>query len=306
VKIAVAARSTALQALQPLRDAYVAEGHDVIDVQLDEREATQLSLLPALVEQADALLVVGDRRRGPRTIAAGPAVQRSDGAWVSIGWLPDTGEEALRRFASAAARVHHRSGPTSIALLGQWNPRYLRLAGRIADVLETERRELPVFRWTSDIMMREDMVRGLGSGLAAAVYVGHGRPIGWVGYRGMRSHHLAAVGGEPMGALFSLCCETASRKRTSISFSETIPLLGVAAATLGAVAKTLHTHNTRLALGLSLALARGARTIADAIAIAMLPHPEALAAYRILGDPLAPLTGAPDSAELAAAIPCYP
>jgi hypothetical protein len=155
-------------------------------------------------------------------------------------------------------------------------------------------------------MMRDDMVRGLGSGLAAAVYVGHGRPIGWVGYRGMRSHHLEHLGGEPIGALFSLCCQTASRKRTSISFSESVPLLGVAAATLGAVASTLHSHNTRIALGISLALAHGARTIADAVAHAMRPHPEALAEYRISGDPLAPLTGAPESVQLAAAIPCYP
>ena len=48
-----------------------------------------------------------------------------------------------------------------------------------------------VFWWPADEIVRDDMTVGLGHGLAVALYVGHGRPSGWVGYAGVRAHHLA-------------------------------------------------------------------------------------------------------------------
>ena len=40
---------------------------------------------------ADAVLVVGDRRRSPRTVLPGPFLARPNGRRVPVGWVPDTG-----------------------------------------------------------------------------------------------------------------------------------------------------------------------------------------------------------------------
>ena len=109
-----------------------------------------------------------------------------------------------------------------------------------------------------------------------------------------------------MGLLFSLCCVTASRRRTSLSFAEAAALRGTAAASIGAVADTLHTQNGRLAVRVAAALREGARTVAELVTRLLEPSPDAMAHYRIIGDPLAGLPGAPGAVDAAARIPCYP
>jgi hypothetical protein len=158
----------------------------------------------------------------------------------------------------------------------------LRLAG------EDETGVLMPARWTAYEVDRDTVALRLGRGPGLAVYVGHGRPVGWVGYAGLRAHHLEPD--EPVGALVSLTCQTASRRRTGLSFAEALPLRGVAAATLGAVGPTLHTANARWALRLTRAAATAA-TVGELIA-AIAPHDPAAASYRLIGDPTAPLADA--------------
>jgi acyl carrier protein len=188
-------------------------------------------------------------------------------------------------------------------VLSQWHPQYLRLAHRIEHLLQHE--GLPVFGWTSDIVYREDMARGLRAGLAAAVYVGHGRPVGWVGYYGTRIHHLQAEAGEALGVLLMLCCRTASRCRTSLSFAESVPLKGIAGAAFGAIGPTTHLDNTRWAVGLCAALGKGARTVGELIIQAMPTSPQAYKSYRLLGDPVAPIVAAASAIEQASVIPVF-
>lgn len=290
--------------LAPLLAAYAGRGYAVRRV--DSGGAVPgVETLTALAERAGALLVVGPRRRAPRTVLPGPVVRRQDGTPVPAGWLPDTGGEALARFATAAARLYQReSRARPVAILSQWQPRYLLLARRMESLLaQGEQRP---FLWSSDLLFREDMARGLRAGLAAAIYVGHGRPVGWVGYRGTRLHHLAAEAGEPLGAVLSLCCDTASRRRNGLSFAEAIPLHGVAAAALGATGSTLHLDNTRWAVGLCRALSEGAATLAELVVRGLPLHERAANQYRILGDPLAPLAAAPEAEAQAQAVPLYP
>jgi hypothetical protein len=119
-------------------------------------------------------------------------------------------------------------------------------------------------------------------------------------------HHLPERPEHLLGLLFSLCCVTASRRRTPLSFSEAAALRGSAAASIGAVTDTLHTQNGRLAVRVAAALREGARTVAALVTRLMEPSPEALAPYRIIGDPLAELSGAPGAAAAAGRIPCFP
>jgi len=246
----------------------------------------------------DAALLVASARRAPSTALSSPLAIRGDGRRVPIAWLPFRDVPTIRHFAATAGRVQRRAGRRpAVALLGQWLPHYL----RVADRMRTLARDggVRAFRWTGDAITRERMIGALGAGLGLALYVGHGRPMGWVGYHGVRAHHFdpTSSGGtagrrraaEPMGAILSLCCRTASRKRVGMSYAETLPLMGVAAASFGAVNDTLHSDNTRWAVGVCCALADGATTVGELVVRAAPASPGALRSYRLIGDPLAPL-----------------
>ena len=294
----VLASASALEALEPLLEAYDRDG----GVVLHEGELGSQPELAELAAGVDALLVVGSPRRSPRTAVPGPCVTAADGRRVPVGWVPDCGREPVRRFAETAARVHSRSRDgrrgRTVAVLAQRSRRYRDLSRRIERLLE-DGAARPV-RWTADELGVAELGQGLGFGLAAAVYVGHGRPVGWVGYRGTRAHHLAGAE-EPTAAVLSLTCLTASRRRVGLSFAEALVLGGAAAATFGAVCSTDHRWNARWALRISRALADGAPTLGELVAAAEEDDP-AVAGYRILGDPVAPLVDAPGAARRAAAL----
>jgi len=241
----------------------------------------------------DGLLFVGHRRRAPRTSLPGPFLKDPTGRTVPVGWLPDLGE-GLQCFASNAARVVDRQddvrGP--LALLGQWDARYLHLAERMESNLRSNgRMPFPIFRWTSERIMRDDLVKALRLGLGLAIYFGHGRSKGWAGYHGLRAEHLTEEPGEPLGALLSITCLTASRWRVGLSFLEKVVLGGAAAGTVGAVSRVKHVDNMRWMLGLARALREGALCLGQALAQAAPDDDRAQAAYRIIGDPMAPMLG---------------
>lgn len=291
--VTVVADHAVTVALAPLLEAWQQEGRRV---RVEPVGLPDPATLTGLAQRAAAVLVVGPRNRAPRTVLPGPVVVAPDGRAVPVAWLPDTGPTALRTFALAAARVHARaqdvgSDRRTFAVLGERHPRFDRLADRIVRLAaEDPDQILEARRWTAYEVDRAELSRLLGQGPGLAVYVGHGRPIGWVGYAGLRAHHLTPA--EPAGAVVSLTCKTASRRRTGLSFAEALPLRGVAAATLGAVGPTLHTANARWALRLTRA-ASTAATIGDLVA-AVAPHDPGAGAYRLLGDPTAPLLDAAD------------
>lgn len=262
-----------------------------------------LEVLREAADGAAGLLLVGDRRRGPRTALPGPFVEDACGRLVPVGWLPDLGAE-LELFARAAARVQRRSGPAGpIAVLGQREPRYLQLAGRMEANLRG--RGAPPFqllRWTSERITRDDVVRGLRLGIGAGVYFGHGRPSGWAGYHGLRAVHIVEAAGEPLGALLSVTCLTASRHRVSLSFSEAVVAGGAAAAAVGAVAHVAHLDSMRWMLGLAEALRSGESRLGPALLAAAPPDPRLQRPYRIVGDPLARLVGTAEGERRAARV----
>jgi len=285
-----------------LLDAWCKSAITVEVLPYDETMPTGISLA-ARCTQFDAVMLAGSARYAPSTALPGPFLQGGDGRRVPAAWLPVT-DGTVRRFAAAARRVHERARQcTTVALLCQWHPRYLHLADRVESLLE---RAVHAFRWTGEVIGRDELVSALGAGVGLAVYVGEGRPIGWVGYRGLRAWHFDGFRGEPLGGIVSLCCHTASRRRTGVSYAEALPLLGVTAATFGAVRATLHTDNTRWAVGICETLASGVDTIGELIVRSAPPNKSASAAYRIIGDPLAPVAAENAAAKRARAIPTYP
>jgi hypothetical protein len=286
-----------------LLDAY---GETGVVVHRHEYEDTMPAAgdLAAGCGQMDAVLLAGPARYAPNTVLPGPFLLAPDGRRVPAGWLPLKGSGPTRRFVQAAARLHRRrSLRRTVAILGQWHPRYLHVADRIEKLLE---KRVCTFRWTGDLITREDLVNALGSGLGLGIYVGHGRAVGWVGYRGMRASHFDQFQGEPLGSVMSLCCRTASRRRTGLSYAEALPLSGVAGASFAAVRETRHTDNTRWAVRVCELIASGVDTIGELVVKSAPLNPSAAAPYRIIGDPLAPLSTDPAGERRARAVRTYP
>ncbi len=152
-----------------------------------------------------------------------------------------------------------------------------------------------VVSMTADEVTRDELVLGLGLGLGAAIYVGHGRPIGWVGYRGVRRHHTNELE-QPIGVIFSLTCLTASRRRVGLSFAESLPLDGACAAVLASVAPTNHVDNSRWALRIARSWSRAEAPELGEIVASAYDGSRLMSSYRIIGDPL---TRIADSAGLA-------
>ena len=293
----------ALAPLDPLRAAWAEAGIEA-DLRVWTGEPPAVAATVAEhPSRADAALLIGPPRRAPSTMASGPFALDRDGRRVPVAWLPFRGEAELETFARGAARVHRRAGSKpAVALLAQWMPHYLRVVDRMRAILRSA--GAGVFRWSGDALTRDDMLDALSSGLGLALYVGHGRPIGWVGYHGVRAHHFAGRA-EPLGAVVSLCCRTASRKRTGLSYAEALPLLGAAGASFGAVEDTRHADNTRWAVGMCRALVEGVETLGDLVLRAAPSSPAAIAGYRILGDPLIPVRSAAEALERALTVRTY-
>ena len=208
--------------------------------------------------------------------------------------VPDH-RDSLQRFAFAAAAVHARADrperETSVALLAQRSRRYLDLAGRIRRLLgDSGRPPDSLFWWPADEIVRDDLAAGLAHGLAVALYVGHGRPSGWVGYAGVRAHHLAESR-TPGAVVVSLACHTLNRRRVGLSFGERLVAQGTVAASIGAVSATRHVANARWSLRFVDAVSAGAATVGDLL-VAAEPDLEAGRVYRLVGDPLTPLIDA--------------
>lgn len=304
--ITIIASKSAMEALQPLVEAYQNRGFFPHQVPVDP-SADSPEFLKLYAEESEAILWVGAPRRSPRNILKGPVIYRCDGSAVPVGYLPERSFASLRLFAETAARVQLRESELQpIAVLGQRNRKYIRLATRIEILLKENADKTPPYRWTSDLLERDEMLKGLRSGMGLALYFGHGRPIGWVGYYGLRKHHFQEMEGEPLGALLSICCSTASRKRTGLSFSEAIPLQGMAACSFGAVSNTFHTDNTRWAVRITNVLLQGVKTIGELIVAASPPTDSAMLSYRIFGDPLAPICGSQGAVQMADQIKIYP
>lgn len=251
---------------------------------------------------AACVLVIGLARRSPATSLPGVFLRARDGRCVPAGWLPDVGDR-LEGYARAAAKVQARCTGNPIlgpfVLLGELDPRALDTVERVAAEMP---REAAVFRWTSERLRRSDLMRALRCGPGAAFYFGHATAGGWAGYAGFDKTNAALASGSPLGAIFSLSCSVASRPRRGLSFCEELVLSGLCAAAFGAARRTLHRRNVDLGTALARALSSGSvMTLADLLIAANIST-EALSRYRILGDPLAPLIGDPESLGHARAV----
>jgi len=293
-RVAIVASDGSFEAVQPLVSAYERRGLTVDHVALDHFETVRDK--PDL----EGVLLLGNPRNAPGTALTGVSVRGVEGRHIPVGWVPAVSPERLRVFSDAAAQVHGRDGrPPSLMILGQRSNRYIRLSERIEVLLESS--STKPFRWTSERVIREDMVKGFAMGLGVAMYLGHGRPAGWVGYRDVQAQHF--VDGDPVAALLSLTCRTASRWKVGLSFSEQLVLDGRVAASIGAVETTKHLDNTRWAVRVVEVLKQGEPlTVGELTMKALAGNGRRPSPYRIVGDPLAPCRDHPQAQNRAVAL----
>jgi hypothetical protein len=212
-----------------------------------------------------------------------------DSRKVPVSLVPAANKAVVSTFVETAIAVHERKSPAQpVTLLGQRQPRYLQVTEKIYNELLRHDQERKVFRWTSDAVFPGDMLTGINQGASVCLYMGHGRPTGWSGYYGVRSHHIAAFKYKPAAAIISLCCWTAGRKDVKFSFCESLIMQGITAFAIGAVKPTLFTENTRWAINFSTAMQRGVETAA-ALVRASCPSQRSADHYRLFGDPTVPL-----------------
>lgn len=303
--ILIVAPRAYFQALGLLCTAYENQGIDISHLAYEETLPEQDDWLKETNDK-DAVLLIAPFRRAPRTLTDGPLVKRGDGKQIPVGIVTPKTPAELSVFAKAAAALHQQKKEVaSLALLSQRHPRYLRLSTRIENILKEKSKDMTVFNWSSDIVFRKDMLHGMGAGIGVALYLGHGRPVGWSGYAGLRAHHFDDKIKTPIGALLSLCCLTASRRKVGRSFSESLVLEGRTASCLAAVIATLHTDNTRWAVRIVQAMSDGVETMGDLISSILPMKASALNAYRIIGDPLAPLLAPKNGVQFAKKIKTY-
>lgn len=296
-----------LAALEDLRSAYRLRGFQCPAIIYKEQPPAKKRLRQLAIDHhADALLLLYPARMAPTQVIDGPVIRLSEDRVIPVGILPAAANDRLRLFAATAAKIQNRPGHTTgIAVLAQDKPRFLKVAQRMVHSLEKTNENRQVFQWSCERMIPEDLRAGLASGLGCALYFGHGRSMGWAGYAGFRIQHFLAKK-PPMGALLSLCCDTAKRKQGAYSFSERLVLDGICGASFGAVRPTLHTDNTRWAVRLSHPLSSGIQRIGAVIQAALPKNESAVQPYRLFGDPLSLLASHPQHLTNAQNIPTYP
>jgi len=288
------ASSAARASLAPLVDAHAARRPVRVFAEEEDWRGA--------LDDAAGVLRVTQGRRAPRNALPGLFLTAPSGRRVPAGCLPQSDAATLRRYALAAAAVQRRpAGPVPVALLAQWDDQALRTARRTAELLRASR-DLRLFEWGADRVVRRDMLTALRGGPGLALYFGHGRPYGWSGYHGLHIRHLQHAVGAPLGAVVSLTCNTAARSRGGrYAFAEQIALHGIAAAALGAIEPTRTASNWRWGLALCRELARDPhRPIGELLLRAGAgPSGDWLgeAAYRLIGDPLAMPIGASGAIE---------
>ncbi len=272
--------------LSPLISAH--RSHRVV------REVDSSAFCNSDLNDAAGVLVVGDPRKSPRSALPGVFLRAQNGRRVAVGWLPDIAER-LEIFANSAAKVQLRKTPAAdcghVVLLGESEKRALDLARHLNETLIDK---VQVFQWTAERLRRPDLIAALQGGAGAAFYVGRGTPAGWFAYGGFDGSDANLACGRSIGAVLSFTCSVACRSGTALSFCEEMVLSGLCAAALGATGLTLHHRNVKLALAAAQSLRATSTTLAEVLLAPRLPL-NSLNRYRIIGDPLAPLIGDPDS-----------
>ncbi|HKJ55531.1 MAG TPA: hypothetical protein VJ978_06045 [Nitriliruptoraceae bacterium] len=199
--------------------------------------------LPAV--DADAVVLVAPRRRGPRRLAPGPVVDGRPVALVQADGPDDLARTLLAPDPHAPWVVAAMAKNVFLEPTEHWAAT-LRAGGH--DVVDLR----------ADRARRDDLVAGLRAGPRVVLYAGHGRPRGWAGYQALRFHHLASDRGahrDPVtdvaavigdaapvraaGLVIAFACDTLGRAHNQWPFGVRLVESGMVRAYLGPASAVL-------------------------------------------------------------------
>jgi hypothetical protein len=234
----------------------------------------------ARMKRPKALLLVAPRRRSLARLVPGPCIEG-----IPIGVIPADRDRDLEPWLNAWKRP---TGGERL-VLAMWKPFYLSLAERFARSIEAETA-------LADRAERDTVCHLLAEGPRLAIYIGHGRPEGWSGYRGLRLHHLEAFARKrPIGTMLALACSNL-KGGASQGFGQQLVLSGAACAFLGALDTVRIRPLARIADHMHEAMAKGCiSTIGELLSVLdakVRGDRELEAAWshlRLVGDPMQPV-----------------
>lgn len=276
-------------------------------LQLEISNKKDLASLEPYLEDASCVVVAGHYRRSPRNMVPGLFLRDRNMRQVPIGWVP-VRLGRMRTFFRTQIMLLRRGfspelTPGPHLLLGQWEERSLRMANRTYRAISEGESGISVYNWMSNRLGREELVDGLTCGAGSAFYFGHARPKGWSGYHGIRLRHLHSAPNHPVGAILSLTCDLANRHHVGESFAEGLVTRGICGASVAAICATRNIDNLEWATGLSKTLANTPiRHLSQWLTQTEVSHSGIYSPYRLIGDPMVSICGAPCSVEACATI----
>src|SRR5215217_963219 len=172
--------------LRPLVEMWKAKGHLVRFSYYEGRDVPGKEAIIHIAQNADAVMILAPANRAASTLIDAPVLHVGERI-VPVSLVPVPDEATLLSFVATTLEVHRRTGVNqAIALLAQRFPRYLKVTDKIYQELHKEG-SVKAYKWTSDVIHPGDMLYGINQGAGICLYMGHGRPSGWVGYYGIRA-----------------------------------------------------------------------------------------------------------------------
>ena len=239
---------------------------------------------------ADAVVLVAPRRRGPRRLAPGPIVAGTPVAIVQADRPSDLPHTLAPPIADAPWVIAAMAKNVFLDATDHWAAT---LASGGRDVIDLR----------ADRARRDDLVAGLDAGPRVVLYAGHGRARGWAGYQALRLHHLVpdarAVHGSPsraVGLVMAFACGTLGRERGRWPFGAGLVDAGLVRSYLGP-ASSVRTAEARALADIVIDLLAATRpaTVADLVTaidratIGAPPARRAWRTFRLVGRPDTPV-----------------
>lgn len=242
----------------------------------------------------DGALLVASGDASPGEVLPGPVI-----AGTPVGVVTTGSPVGIADWLEVARPPYRHARSWAVMAMGK--DEYLapaaELHGQLQGAAVTNNAEIVVEDWRASRCSRTGVCARLADGPALGIYLGHGRSRGWAGYQAVRWDHVDGVPRRrPVGALFSLACDTLTTPETGgQSFGERFLHSGRAVSVLGAVGDVESDEVVALAgtIG-SVASEEDPRTIGELLrSVHQRPGREGrldrLNDYRLLGLPTYPI-----------------
>jgi hypothetical protein len=246
----------------------------------------------------DAVLLVAPANRSPARLIPHPLVSGKP-----VGIVQPDSMESFSRWLSAVVSHSASNGPAVWAILSMSKKEYLKGAEKMLKGLHSSEHinGIKVERWFADTTYREDLCKYLAKGPNLAIYFGHARPRGWSGYHAVRWSHITAEPLQsPVGTLINIACSTLKKQHQRPSFGTKWINAGRACTFVGNVTGVKTEDNNALShFMLDLFLREPVDNIGQlwqfidsqcVLSSESSKIRRALKTYRIMGNPLQPLS----------------